>query len=90
MGTDGSVASHCVLLQTAPPVEVTRPENHASIPASAASTAWILFRSNELMVELWRESATTTMLRNSTTRDTSRAVTMAIPRSSLNFLIIVD
>src|SRR6266542_417393 len=29
------------------------------------------------------------MLRNSTTRDTIRAVIMAIPRSSLNFLIIV-
>src|SRR6266542_7105108 len=29
------------------------------------------------------------MLRNSTTRDTSRAVIMAMPRSSLNFLIIV-
>src|SRR5437899_959858 len=74
----------------APPTAVVRPENQASIPASDASMAWIRLRSKALMLELWRDSATTVMLKNSTTSDTSRAVTMAMPRSSLRRLIIEE
>src|SRR5439155_3937680 len=59
---------------------------YPSIPASAASMAWTRLRARALCVELCRERATTATVRNSRTIETSRAVTIAIPRSSRHLM----
>src|SRR5688572_20335602 len=70
--------------QVSSPTPSSSSAKYVLIPASAASIAWTRLRSNELWLALCSDSATTVMLRESTTTETRTAVTMASPRSSRN------